>query len=342
MNDLSLRETITLQASAAFQLLVAAESECVRDAAAEALWPRRFADQCCLDCSHQPFASLPFSERVLALLVASVLAKNPRSAAKLRAVPLYRFLAPPADGASNGGSRVFRVLGGRVPRVVCGPDGHSRTLTLNAAFVLPTDAIDTVIQCCSWGTVERQPYSDEYRWQVTERGIHIDLGSRMCSRALAVANSPVLLTESGNLLYEHTSNMLQLFSGGRLSADSALLLRLAAGGLSGAVIAFGNRLPIVRGHRPRNATISIEIGPSLDAPLVATHFKGDLSPRYNLAGVLPSDRVNVATLGGRTIDELHAIARCVGVWHGGRIRGSFHYHPLRTPAAPEVASHAVA
>lgn len=342
MTDLSPRDSITLNASAAFQLLVAAESEAVREAAAEALWPRRYADQCDLDCSHRPFATLPFPTRVLALLVASVIARNPRSSAKLGVVPLYRFLAPPVDRWNTEGSPVFRVQDGRAPRTVCDPCGQPRTLARNAAFVLPDSALATVIQRCDWGQVERQPYQDEYRWRVSGSGASIDLSGRMCSRIFAAGDSPRLLDASGAPLSEHAPSLLRIFSGATISLDSALLIRLAAGGLSGAVIAFDNQLPIVRGRRPRDATISLEIGPSLDAPIVASSFKGDLSPRYDLSGIVPSQRIPVATLGGRTIDELDAIARSVGVWHGSRIRGSFHHHPLRTPAAPEVAHHAVA
>ena len=333
----SIEDSITLDSSAAFQLLVCASSQDVREAAAEALWPRQYADQCELDCSHERFAELPFDRRVLALICASVIARQPSSAQKLRVVPLYQFLAPLRSGVDYGNSHVFRIQSGDVARTVTMPGGSLQKLERNAAFVLPGSARDTVIQRCSWGRVEREPYRDAYRWCLDDSSVYLNLSNRARRRTRGGPQGPVIISASGEQLHELALPLQRIFEGERLSLGTSMLLRLAAGGLSGAVISFDNQLPIVRGRRPRDATLSIEIGPDLESPLVGTCFKGDLSPRYDLCCIGLGGRVRVPLREGRTIAELDVIARNVGVWHGTRIRGSFQYHPQRTQVVAEVA-----
>jgi hypothetical protein len=320
---------IALNTSAAFQLLVAAGSPEVREAAAEALWPREFADQCELECNTARFEDLCLADRVRALLVASVIDRNPRSAKKLGVEPLYHFDAPQYSRARGS---IFRMQNGRVAREFVDPRGRRQRLTRNAAFTVPDSAYGTVMQCCNWGSVEFQPYRAEYRWQLDERGASLNISSRARSRSYASWSTPSVVSASGEHLTEVEGDLDEIFGTGRIALGSGLLLRLAAGALSGAVIAFDNQLPIVRGRRPRDATISIEIGPGVKSPLIGAHFKGDLSPRYEIDDIVGSSRVEVPILGGATIAELDVIARKVGVAHGCRIRGSFHHHPLRAGA----------
>ena len=336
-NGVSIEDSIALDSSAAFQLLVCASSQDVREAAAEALWPRQYADQNELECSHERFADLPFDTRVLALICASVIARQPSSTHKLRAVPLYEFLAPPRSSVHSAERPVFRIQSGRAARTLTMPGGSPQTLARNAAFVLPGCADDTVIQRCSWGRVECEPYSDTYQWCLDDSSVYLNLSNRARTRARWGSQAPVIISASGEQLHELSSPLQRIFQGERISLGTSMLMRLAAGGLSGAVIAFDNQLPIVRGRRPRDATLSIEIGPDLESPLVGRCFKGDLSPRYGLNCIGLGGRVRVSLREGRTIAELDLIARKVGVWHGTRIRGSFQYHPQRARVVAEVA-----
>jgi hypothetical protein len=327
-------KTIRLNASAAFQLLVAAESQAVREAAAEALWPRDLAALSQLDCNDVPFESLPYAERALALLVAAVIEANPRQATRLRVQPLYRFLTP---GWETGSTRVFRMRRNAPDQRVVTLLGGARAWRATSAFVLPQFAEDTVRQLCGWGTEEQRHYRRSYPWVVGAEGARLDIPSRVKGRARRSWETPVLISHAGERLCTLDQWVNKLFTTSAIELDSSLILRLCAGGLAGSVISFSNQLPIVRGRRPRDATLSIEIGPSIESIAVGAFFKGDLDPRYDLTGVLPSARVRVGLVGGQTIDALHDIAQHVGVWHGERIRGSFLHHPLRKAPLQEVA-----
>lgn len=326
--------TIRLDASAAFQLLVAADSADVREAAAEALFPRALAELSQLDCNDVPFESLPYEERALALLVATVIEANPRQATRLRVQPLYRFLAP---GPETGSARVFRMRRNAPDQRVVTQLRGSRRWQTSAAFVLPQTATDTVLQICDWGEVEQRFYRRAYKWVVGSEGATLNIHSRVKGRALRSWQSPVLLSHEGEPICALDHAVERLFEGSAIKLDSSMILRLCAGGLAGSVISFSNQLPIVRGHRPRDATLSIELGPSIDSSAVGAFFKGNLDPRYGLEGLLPSARVQVGLAGGRTLEQLDEIAKRVGVWHGGRIRGSFEYHPLRAGVLKGVA-----
>lgn len=330
--SVSVPQFVELNASAAFKLLVASSKDSVRDAAAEALWPRELINLSDLDCNDAPFESLPYNERALALLVASMIDADPSRATRLRVEPLYEFLAPRGRSRDTGHRRLFRMRGGADGPSVRRPLGSTRRWSRTAAFAVPSSAWATVMQICSWGTREREPYSDQYRWRVDARAATLGLSSRLSSRALATHMRPVLVSASGEEMSAIQFRPEALLANRRLDIDSAMILRISAGALAGSVISFYNQLPIVRGRRPRDATFSLEIGPSLDEPLIASLFKGNFEPRYSLDGILPNMRVPVRLLGGATIDELHLIARDVGVWHGGRLRGSFAYHPLASAA----------
>lgn len=321
---------ITLNTSAAFQLVAAASDDEVRDAAAHALWPREHADASELECNNAEFKSLPFHERALALLVAACLDAHPERAKRLRAVPQYRFLVSEKECADGESGRVFRMRGGRRGAAVTMPTGDRRTWAHSAAFVLPRFAEDTVRDLASWGEVEELPYIQGSGWVIDETSIRLELGSRVRRRAWHTDIRPTLVSASGEVLRSDLLVMARLFGGSTISIDSSIAMRLASGGLAGAVLSFCNQLPIVRGRRPRDATLSLEIGPSLRSCIVSTQFKGDLRPRYELDGIVRARRVQVPTLAGATIDELDTIAREVGVWHGPRVRGSFEHHPLGT------------
>lgn len=332
MASLSVPQFVQLNASAAFQLLVGASNDSVRDAAAEALWPRELINLSDLDCNEAPFESLPYHERALALLVASMIDADPSRATRLRVVPLYEFLAPRNHSQSPGHRRIFRMRGGSDGPSVRRPIGATRRWSTTAAFAVPSSACATAMQICSWGSREREPYSEQYRWRVDARAATLGLSSRLSSRALATHMRPMLVSASGEEMSSIHYRPEELLANRRLDIDSAMILRISAGALAGSVISFYNQLPIVRGRRPRDATFSLEIGASLDEPLIASLFKGNFEPRYCLDGILPNMRVPVRLLKGATIDELHQIARDVGVWHGSRLRGSFAYHPLASAA----------
>ncbi len=319
---------ITVNACTAFQLLLCGSTAAVRDAAAEALWPRVHADACHLECSDAPFESLPFSERVAALLVASVITRNPKRATRHRVVPLYHFMTPPLNRWTDTPQRVFRFGCAEGSSRVINPSGESSSWKRASAFVLPGGVVDTIVQLNNWGQVEGAPYKDAHRWSINEQSIHLDLTSRVYSRALAVRLMPAIVSASGETLGDFDSDAYDFLRRRTLPLNSSLILRLEAGGLEGAVLSFANRMPMVRGRVPRDVTLSFEIGSSIDAPLVATKFKGDLSPRYDLEGLV-KPRVDIPLCNGDTIESLDEIARAVGVWHGGRVRGSFAYHPLR-------------
>jgi len=323
-------QCIQLNVSAAFQLLAGSTDEAVREAAAEALWPRELIQPQDLECNDVPFESLPYPDQALALLVASVIEANPRSATRLRVQPQYQFLTPAPSCDGTGPRRLFRTRCGAKEPSVRRPWGVASRWKLAAAFTVPVGAYGTVMQVCSWGKREREPYRGQYRWQVDQSSVSLDVSNRLAMRAGVSIDRPALVSAEGDELSYFDEFVGRLIFTRRIDLDSGLVMRLCAGGLAGAVICFGNRLPIVRGHRPRDAMLSLEIGPSIESPVIGSLFKGNFEPRYDLRPVVPHVRVGVRTVGGRTVDELHEIAQSVGVWHGRRLRGSFVYHPLRS------------
>ncbi|MCE2881370.1 MAG: hypothetical protein LW636_03275 [Planctomycetaceae bacterium] len=322
--------TITLNTSAAFQLVVAARDRAVRDAAAEALWPRAHADASELDCNDADFKRLPFHERVLALLVASCIDAHPDRAKRLQAVPRYRFLASEGGVAEHQGGRVFCMRGGRRGASVTMPSGERRTWRNHAAFVLPHLAQETVRQLVVPDDRRELPYIAGIGWIVDEKSVTLALDSCIRRRTWHCDIWPTLVTASGDVLRRDMRVVSRLIGDKAISIDSSLAMRLAAGTLSGAVLSFYNQLPMGGGRRPRDATLSLEIGPSLQSPIIMTQLRGDLRPRYELDRIVLGKRVEVPTLAGRTVDQLDTIAREVGVWHGPRVRGSFEHHPLGT------------
>lgn len=332
MNIHSASQLIQLNASAAFQLLVAAEDEAVREAAAEALWPRELIQPQDLECNDVPFESLSYADQARALLVASVVEANPSSATRLRVEPQYHFLASPPASDGSGPQRLFRMGCRANAPSVRRPWGMASRWKRAATFAVPANACETMMQVCSWGAREREPYRSQYQWTVDPLSVSINVSNRLALRAGTSCRRPVLVSVDGEELPFFNDSVVPLILTRKIELSSGLIVRLCAGSLNSSVISFGNQLPIVRGHRPRDATLSLEIGPSLDSPVIGSYFKGNFEPRYNLAPVVPKFRLGVQALGGRTVAELHGIAQRVGVWHGRHLRGSFTYHPLRSDA----------
>lgn len=335
--------TVRIDCSAAFQLALFGKTQEVRDGAAEALWPRVHADQCRIECSDAPIESLPFSERVAALLAARAIEAKPRNARRLRAVPLYQFLTPPQTKWCERTLRVFRVRGAGNREGMVTAKGHRSRWSRDFAFTLPTHVDDTVLQVCGWGSREQWPYKDELRWSTDDGWLRINLSSCAFQRALRTYTEPRIVSRDGEELSRALYSVDTLFAERRVALDSGLMLRLASGALAGAVLSFDNEAPIVRGRRPRDITLSLEFGASVDEPVVCNFMKGDRSPRYELKNIAASAWVEVPVLGGDTVASLDEIARSAGVIHGPCVRGSFWHHPLhRRNLAKEAQAQAPA
>lgn len=208
------------------------------------------------------------------------------------------------------------------------PRGHATRWSRSFAFTLPSAVFETVMQVCGFGSREQWPYKSELRWSTDDGWLRINLSSCAFKRAMRTYTEPALVSSDGEELPRALYSIDTLFAERRVALDSGLMLRLASGNLAGAVLSFANEAPIVRGRRPRDITLSLEFGRSVDDPVKCSFMKGDLSPRYELEGIVPSKWVEVPVLGGDTVASLHEIATCAGVVHGPCVRGSFWHHPL--------------
>ena len=97
---------VRVDPATAFQLARFAVDERVRDAAAESLWPREYVDRCDIEASDGDFATVPFAERVVALLGPSAVSMVPGAqCGHCRSGPLA---STPQSGGFSGGSSSSR------------------------------------------------------------------------------------------------------------------------------------------------------------------------------------------------------------------------------------------
>jgi hypothetical protein len=317
---------VRVDPATAFQLARFADDERVRDAAAESLWPREYVDRCDIEASDGDFATVPFAERVVALLVASSLCLHPNRAKSLGVVPLYDFLSPPRH--RDAPVRRFRIgARPRVERAVL-PTGREQAWSRAAVFRLPGSLFETVTQVSRWGGINRRLYHGECAWQVDERSIGLSIPRLIRSRAKTASGGVQLVDHEGCIVPGFDSVARAIVHDGRVEIDPSLLLRLESGGLAGAFLSFANSVPSFRHRYPPDAILSLEIGPSLDAPVVMRTLTGRLEPRFDVTAVVGRDMRSIPAFGGETVRSLAVIAEMVGVWQGGCVRASFEHHPL--------------
>lgn len=316
--------TVAVDPVAAFQLALFATDERLRNAAAESLWPREHVDRCEMEVNDADFGSLPYPQRVAALIIASAICKQPGSVMRHRVLPMHRFDVARRD--DGGPERIFR-FGVRhgVERLV-DPVGNELSWSHGAVFRLPHGLSETVRGMSRWGGIDRAFYTRQCAWEIDNRSIGLRIPSLIRSRAIRARSPAVLVDHEGTVMTGGFANAI--ITDDRVRIDPQQLLRLESGGLSGAFLSFFNEVPIVRGRRPSAAILSLEIGPSIDAPVIMRTLTGDPSPRYDIESVVGVGMRRIPAFEGETIGELEWIARNVGVRQGGRLRASFEYHPL--------------
>lgn len=323
--------TIELNPSAALQLLVLAESEAVRNAAALALEPSITANRLLLECSAGALDALPRWERTAALLVASLIERYSQGAHALGVV---------APGSSSR-ARVFRYdfAGARsVDRT-----GLERISRSRATFALPSRQKDMFARLASSTVQTLDPRAMPGKgWNIDRAAAWLQLPDRLPTKA-TVWSKPRLVTPGGRLHAVLDCDGATVVKRRILPLDPSLLLRLESGSLRGHLLTIVHRDSSVRADRAQDVVLSIELGGSMEDPPVVSLQRGELAPRFD-PGLLDKVRtVTLPQLGGQTLKELDRIARRSGVWHGSFLRGSFAYHPLRAAvAAPHAFAREVA
>lgn len=319
--------SIRVDPEAAFQLAVFAEDERVRDAAAESLWPREYVERCDIEANDCDFAEVPFAERVAALIVASSICLHPNQAMRHRVSPLHQFLVP--ERRIGKPRRYFRI--GASPRRgrVVRPTGREEAWRHAAVFRLPESIRETTVNITNWAVSGREIYFGECVWRIDERTMSLSIPRLVRSRAKTSAGGVHLVDHDGSIVPSFEGLARAMVLDGRIELDPSLLLRLESGGLAGAFLSFKNTLPSIWFRQPPDATLSLEIGPSLDAPVVMRTVTGDPSPRYDVISVVGRGMRSIPAFEGATVAALAQVARLVGVWQGGFLRASFDHHPLR-------------
>jgi len=325
------QRTIELNPSAAFQLLVFAESESVRDAAALALEPSIKANRLLLECSAGALDALPRWERTAALLVASLIELQPRRAHMLGVV---------APGSSSR-ARVFRYeFDGE--NYVDG-DGLEQISWMRATYALPRrrEAMFARLARSSTQTLDPRTMPGK-GWNIDHAAAWLQLPDKLPTHATRWSK-PNLVTPSGRLQCVVDCDGASVIKRRMLPLDPSLLLRIESGALRGYLLTLVHRNRTVRADRAQDVVLSIELGGSVEDPPVVSLHRGELAPRFD-PGLLDKVRtVTLPQLGGQTLNELDRIARRTGVWHGSFLRGSFAYHPLHAAvAAPHAFAREVA
>ena len=308
---------IELNASAAFQLLLLAQREEVRDAAAVALAPLVRADATKLRCRGD-FRALPRWEQTAALLVASLIERDPDHANRYG-------VAPPDAAESTWKFRhSFALRGGR--RIDA--QGLERFSRARAAFALPTNPAQMFIRLANTAVHEPARDSCISGWSVDDDGFRLYMPRMLHTKAQSWTKLQ-LYSPEGRLLMSPPSRRRLHPDENCFEMDPGLLLRLASGALRGHVLTLVHRARYPRRDRAQDVVISVEIGKSPDVDPVFSMQRGELSPRYDLGLLSDVRTVVLPLLGGATVGELDSIARRGGVWHGSHLRGSFTHHPLR-------------
>lgn len=318
-------DRVRVNAYAAFQLMLFSATPEVRNAAAEALWPREYAEASSLLVNDGSEHGLSYPERVAALLIASAICRYPSSAKMYRVVPRYSFDVASKQGQTRNCARIFQFgADGATDRLV-DPCGRETRWTHSACFALPDSLEDTVMRRTYWGGVRRGQYRSSYRWEVTASTLRLSLGSIVRSRIALADLEPKLIDAQGAEVPGSRGSAWAICAGNGLDieVDPEMLFALESGRLSGAVLSFSNHMPIVRSSRPRDIQLSLEIGPSLESPVIARLLKGDLSPRYDIPIVETRSLIELPSLDGALVASLDQIAQRVGVGQADRLRGSF-------------------
>lgn len=323
--------TIEVNPSAAFQLLVLAESEAVRNAAALALEPSITANRLLLECSAGDLGGLPRWERTAALLVASLIERYP-----LRA----QALGVAAPGASPR-ARVFRYAFAGEKKV--DGVGLEQISWTRATFSLPVHRKEMFARLASSSTGMVGPRMMlGGGWNIDHAAVSLRLPDNLPTRATRWSK-PNLVTPSGRLQCVFDCDGASAIKRRMLPLDPSLLLRLESGALRGYVLTLVHRDRAARADRAQDVVLSIELGGSMDDLPVVSLQRGELAPRFDPALLGRASAIALPQLGGQTLNELDRIARLSGVWHGSSLRGSFAYHPLRTAvAAPHAPAREVA
>jgi hypothetical protein len=313
--------SIELNASTAFQLLIFAPSASVRDAAATALEPAIRANPLLLEHHGKSMGALPRSERVAALLVASLVEQDPACATRWGVLP------PSATDAS----RRFRYAFARAGTRQVDPIGFEQVMWTRASFELPRkpEAMHTRLATA----IVRRPdarAAAPIGWRIDASGARLQLPWKRYTRATCWSR-PSLVTPEGRLHSTLDCDAESVMNQRVLPLSPSFLLRLQSGALRGFLVTIVHRARYARPDRARDAVLSIELGASLDDPPIVAMHRGELCPRYDLSRLMQQRTVTLPQLGGSTMHSLDVIARQTGVWHGDFLRASFEYHPVRWP-----------
>ena len=323
--------TIEVNASAAFQLLVLAESEAVRNAAALALEPSITANRLLLECSAGALDALPRWERTVALLVASLIERHPRGAHALGVV----------TPGSSSRARVFRYeFAGE--KEVDGA-GLEQISWMRATYALPRRREEMFARLARSSTQTLDPRTMPGKgWNIDHAAAWLQLPDKLPTHATRWSK-PNLVTPSGRLQCVVDCDGASVIKRRMLPLDPSLLLRIESGALRGHLLTLVHRNRTVRADRAQDVVLSIELGGSVEDPPVVSLHRGELAPRFDPALLGRTSAIALPQLGGQTLNELDRIARRSGVWHGSFLRGSFAYHPLRAAvAAPHAPAREVA
>lgn len=308
---------IELNPSAAFQLLVFADSEPVRDAAALALQPLITANPLLVECNTGAFDGLPRWEQTAALLIASLIERDPLEA---------QALGVAAPGLSLK-TRVFRYAFAAAREV--NDLGLEQVSWTRATFALPRRQAAVFTRLAQRSTQTLDPNKVPGKgWNVDQAAVWLQLPDKLPTRATRWSK-PSLVSPTGRLHGVVECDGASVIEQRMLPLDSSLLLRLESGALRGFQFTLVHRNRIVRADRAQDVVLSIEIGASIDDPPVVSLHRGELAPRFDPGLLDHVGTIALPLLGGATLAELDRIARRTGVWHGSFLRGSFAYHPLR-------------
>ena len=323
--------TIELNPSAVFQLLVFAESESVRDAAALALEPSITANRLLLECSAGDLDGLPRWERTAALLVASLIERHPRRARALGVT----------EPGSSPRVHVFRYAfsGERYVDAV----GLEQISWTRATYALTRRPEEMFARLASSSTQMLDPRTmPGGGWSIDHAAVSLRLPDRLPTRA-TLWSKPNLVTPSGQLQCVVDCDGASVVKRRVLPLDPSLLLRLESGALRGYLLTLVHRDRAARADRAQDVVLSIELGGSMEDPPLVSLQRGELAPSFDPALLGRASTIALPQLGGQTLKELDRIARRAGVWHGSFLRGSFAYHPLRAAvAAPRAPAREVA
>lgn len=313
--------SIELNPNAVLQLLLFSDWDLIRNAAARALEPFVTANPLLLQCNTGSLEGLPRWERIAALLVASIVERHPR--------PEHALGCVAAESPSC--TRVFRYEFDSATTVDC--SGLECVEYARATFVLPSRQRSMFVRfassICETLDPDRLPGKG---WNVDQSAVWLRLPDNLTTRVTSWTKVN-LVTPSGQLHGVFECDGARVIKQRMLPIDSSLLLRLESGALRGYLLTLVHQDRRVRDDRARDVVLSVELGGSMQDPPVFSLHRGELEPCLDLGVLTDVAALAFPLFGGATLRELDRLARRAGVWHGGFLRGSFAYHPLRTTAA---------